>query len=237
MLNQMLPKLEVHKKDGTVELYNELKLKRSISNLLVSCKNQPVIQLAHGLFSEVKEGIDKVVETRPENSQYISTKEIQLIVEGVLSKYPSTSEAWEVYQEYSALREIARERSIDIKENLGKLRNKDSSVVNENANKDSKTFFTGRDLTAGTVAKSEGLKMLPKHVANAHMKGEIHFHDLDYNPYEPYTNCTLIDFKGMLENGFKIGNAEVESPKSIQTAMAQVSQIIANVASSQYGLI
>lgn len=49
------------------------------------------------------------------------------------------------------------------------------------------------------------------------------------------TNCCLIDFKGMLESGFKIGNAEVESPKSIQTATAQISQIIANVASSQYG--
>ena len=49
------------------------------------------------------------------------------------------------------------------------------------------------------------------------------------------TNCCLIDFKGMLANGFKIGNAEVESPKSIQTATAQISQIIANVASSQYG--
>ena len=54
-------------------------------------------------------------------------------------------------------------------------------------------------------------------------------------PYTPMTNCCLIDFKGMLDNGFKIGNAEVESPKSIQTATAQISQIIANVASSQYG--
>ena len=68
-----------------------------------------------------------------------------------------------------------------------------------------------------------------------HQKGDIHYHDLDYSPYTPMTNCCLIDFKGMLENGFKIGNAEVESPKSIQTATAQISQIIANVASSQYG--
>jgi len=58
---------------------------------------------------------------------------------------------------------------------------------------------------------------------------------LDYSPYTPMTNCCLIDFEGMLRNGFKIGNAEVESPKSIQTATAQISQIIANVASSQYG--
>ena len=77
--------------------------------------------------------------------------------------------------------------------------------------------------------------MLPKHVANAHQKGDIHYHDLDYSPYTPMTNCCLIDFEGMLRNGFKIGNAEVESPKSIQTATAQISQIIANVASSQYG--
>ena len=77
--------------------------------------------------------------------------------------------------------------------------------------------------------------MLPSHVANAHQKGDIHYHDLDYSPYTPMTNCCLIDFKGMLANGFKIGNAEVESPKSIQTATAQISQIIANVASSQYG--
>ncbi|MCZ1544609.1 anaerobic ribonucleoside-triphosphate reductase, partial [Enterococcus faecium] len=103
------------------------------------------------------------------------------------------------------------------------------------ANKDSNVFNTQRDLTAGIVGKSIGLKMLPPHIANAHQKGDIHYHDLDYHPYTPMTNCCLIDFKGMLNNGFKIGNAEVESPKSIQTATAQISQIIANVASSQYG--
>ena len=107
--------------------------------------------------------------------------------------------------------------------------------MNENANKDSDVFNTQRDLTAGIVGKSIGLKMLPSHVANAHQKGDIHYHDLDYHPYTPMTNCCLIDFKGMLNNGFKIGNADVESPKSIQTATAQISQIIANVASSQYG--
>ncbi|HPR82110.1 MAG TPA: anaerobic ribonucleoside-triphosphate reductase, partial [Enterococcus sp.] len=101
--------------------------------------------------------------------------------------------------------------------------------------KDSNVFNTQRDLTAGIVGKSIGLKMLPPHVANAHQKGDIHYHDLDYHPYAPMTNCCLIDFKKMLNEGFKMGNAEVEAPKSIQTATAQISQIIANVASSQYG--
>lgn len=118
---------------------------------------------------------------------------------------------------------------------LSRLTNKEASVVNENANKDSKVFNTQRDLTAGTVGKIIGLKMLPPHVANAHLKGDIHYHDLDYHPYMPLTNCCLIDFEHMLGLGFKIGNAEVESPKSIQTATAQMAQIIANVASSQYG--
>ncbi|HER3280655.1 TPA: anaerobic ribonucleoside-triphosphate reductase, partial [Streptococcus pyogenes] len=126
-------------------------------------------------------------------------------------------------------------QATDINFSIDKLINKDQTVVNENANKDSDVFNTQRDLTAGIVGKSIGLKMLPSHVANAHQKGDIHYHDLDYSPYTPMTNCCLIDFKGMLANGFKIGNAEVESPKSIQTATAQISQIIANVASSQYG--
>ncbi|HHJ9779388.1 TPA: anaerobic ribonucleoside-triphosphate reductase, partial [Streptococcus pyogenes] len=129
----------------------------------------------------------------------------------------------------------ARSQATDINFSIDKLINKDQTVVNENANKDSDVFNTQRDLTAGIVGKSIGLKMLPSHVANAHQKGDIHYHDLDYSPYTPMTNCCLIDFKGMLANGFKIGNAEVESPKSIQTATAQISQIIANVASSQYG--
>ncbi|WP_320077080.1 anaerobic ribonucleoside-triphosphate reductase, partial [Klebsiella pneumoniae] len=77
--------------------------------------------------------------------------------------------------------------------------------------------------------------LLPKHVADAHQRGDIHFHDLDYHPFQPLTNCCLIDAKNMLHNGFEIGNANVTSPKSIQTASAQLVQIIANVSSSQYG--
>lgn len=128
-----------------------------------------------------------------------------------------------------------RENSRDINKKIQQLVDKDPTLVNENANKDSKVFNTQRDLTAGSVAKTMGLNMLPPHVANAHEKGDIHYHDLDYTPYASMTNCCLIDFKTMFEQGFEIGNAQVESPKSIQTAAAQTAQIIANVASSQYG--
>lgn len=122
------------------------------------------------------------------------------------------------------------------KHRLENLLNGEENIVNENANKDSRVFNTMRDLTAGVVSKQYALDhMLPPHVKNAHLNGDIHFHDLDYHPFLPMTNCCLIDVQNMLQNGFKIGNAEVSRPKSIQTAAAQIAQIIANVASSQYG--
>lgn len=164
----------------------------------------------------------------------IKIYEVQSIVEHCLLEAGETEMA-EAYIQYRSMRDIERQQSTDVNQSINKLLERDESVINENANKDSKVFNTQRDLTAGSVAKAIGLQMLPKHVANAHLKGNIHFHDLDYQPYSPMTNCCLIDFKNMFENGFKIGNAEVESPKSINTATAQMAQIIANVASSQYG--
>ncbi|MCK4043793.1 anaerobic ribonucleoside-triphosphate reductase [Streptococcus suis] len=160
--------------------------------------------------------------------------EIQTVVEQELLKAHLYDLA-ELYIQYRTRRDFRRHQATDINFEIHKLLSKDQSVVNENANKDADVFNTQRDLTAGIVGKSIGLKLLPTHVANAHQKGDIHYHDLDYSPYTPMTNCCLIDFKGMLAQGFKIGNADVESPKSIQTATAQISQIIANVASSQYG--
>ncbi|HEM5050764.1 TPA: anaerobic ribonucleoside-triphosphate reductase [Streptococcus suis] len=164
----------------------------------------------------------------------IQIYEIQTVVEQELLKAHLYDLA-ELYIQYRTRRDFRRHQATDINFEIHKLLSKDQSVVNENANKDADVFNTQRDLTAGIVGKSIGLKLLPAHVANAHQKGDIHYHDLDYSPYTPMTNCCLIDFKGMLAQGFKIGNADVESPKSIQTATAQISQIIANVASSQYG--
>ncbi|WP_414734708.1 anaerobic ribonucleoside-triphosphate reductase [Carnobacterium divergens] len=196
-------------------------------------------QLNGKITPEVKSEIQEIVykidqEITDRFQKDIKIYEIQNIVEHILIAEKKVALA-EHYISYRANRDFERTKATDINFTIEKLINKDRSVVNENANKDSEVFNTQRDLTAGIVGKSMGLKMLPPHVANAHQKGDIHYHDLDYQPYSPMTNCCLIDFKGMLTEGFKIGNAEVESPKSIQTAAAQMAQIIANVASSQYG--
>ncbi|WP_163651681.1 anaerobic ribonucleoside-triphosphate reductase [Listeria sp. PSOL-1] len=178
--------------------------------------------------------IISIVNSLP-NEDQLTIAAIQQCVENHLMKssYPDVARS---YIEYRHDRDKKRSNLTDLTKSVQKLLEKDKTVVNENANKDATVFNTQRDLTAGAVAKSYALKyMLPKHVANAHLKGDLHFHDLDYSPYHAMTNCCLIDVKGMLESGFTIGNANVESPKSIQTATAQISQIIANVASSQYG--
>ncbi|MDU7138164.1 MAG: anaerobic ribonucleoside-triphosphate reductase [Streptococcus mitis] len=226
----ILTTLFVEKRDGRRVVFDVDKIDKALHK--AADKVMDVTPLVEKRLNALTERI--VIEIHSRFPQGVKIYEIQNIVEHELLEAKEYALA-EEYITYRTQRDFERSKATDINFSIHKLLNKDQAVVNENANKDSDVFNTQRDLTAGIVGKSIGLQMLPKHVANAHQKGDIHYHDLDYSPYTPMTNCCLIDFKGMLENGFKIGNAEVESPKSIQTATAQISQIIANVASSQYG--
>ncbi|SUO88454.1 anaerobic ribonucleoside-triphosphate reductase [Streptococcus uberis] len=224
------PDIKVIKRDGRLVSFDTTKIYSALLKAsLEVTKMSPLMEAKLEAISE--RVVAEIIDRFPNN---VKIYEIQNIVEHELLAANEYAIAKE-YINYRTQRDFARSQATDINFSIDKLLKKDETVVNENANKDSDVFNTQRDLTAGIVGKSIGLKMLPPHVANAHQKGDIHYHDLDYSPYTPMTNCCLIDFKGMLANGFKIGNAEVESPKSIQTATAQISQIIANVASSQYG--
>lgn len=228
-----LATMHVLKRDGRVMIFEPDKITQAITK----AANQCVTDENDGFdVSVAVQGVvdDVVAEISQRFSQDVKIYEIQSIVEQTLLDHHLYQIA-EEYINYRTQRDFARSQATDINFTIKKLLNRDATVVNENANKDSQVFNTQRDLTSGTVAKAIGLKMLPPQVANAHLKGEIHWHDLDYQPYSPMTNCCLIDFKEMLTHGFKIGNAEVEPPHSIQTATAQMAQIIANVASSQYG--
>ncbi|WP_326717420.1 anaerobic ribonucleoside-triphosphate reductase [Vagococcus jeotgali] len=223
--------IQVIKRDGRTVSFEEGK----ITSALLKAESKINGEISPLSLQKIEMLVTKIVnEIKSRFKTDIKIYEIQNIVEHTLLENREYDLAKE-YINYRTNRDFARSQSTDINVTIDKLLNKDSRLVNENANKDSNVFNTQRDLTAGIVGKSVGLKLLPAHVSNAHQKGDIHYHDLDYHPYSPMTNCCLIDFKGMLNNGFKIGNAEVESPKSIQTATAQISQIIANVASSQYG--
>jgi ribonucleoside-triphosphate reductase len=220
--------LQVTKRDGRKQEYTPQK----ITEALLQAVNAEKLGYRIQDLEEVTERVNQKL--KKESPFFIETCEIDNIVLEVLEELDYTCLA-EAYIDRREKKEKEREERRDVNIMIQSLLHKDKTVVNENANKDSEVFNTQRDLTAGIVGKALGLKMLPQHVANAHEKGEIHYHDLDYTPYSPMSNCCLIDFKSMFEQGFQIGNAEVEPPKSIQTAAAQTAQIIANVASSQYG--
>ena len=139
------------------------------------------------------------------------------------------------YTSYRLDRDIERAKATDVNEAVSRFINHDPTLIHENANKDSNVYATQRDLLAGAVSKASAFQMLPSAVANAHMKGDIHFHDADYSPFTAQSNCSLPNFWDMLANGFTLGNAPMASPKSIAIAATQITQIMKDVASSQYG--
>lgn len=228
MVKRPAVKLAIEKRDGRSQKYDPAKIKnaliQAVQNTNLSYSKQTIEEITYEVDENIQASAPAVITT-------------SLIDDYVLKRLQSYGmlDLADSYVQRRKEKAEKRKNSRDINRKIDQLLEKDPTVVNENANKDSNVFNTQRDLTAGSVGKTIGLRMLPLHVANAHEKGEIHYHDLDYTPYAPMTNCCLIDFKTMFEQGFEIGNAEVESPRSIQTAAAQTAQIIANVASSQYG--
>lgn len=213
--------MKVKKRDGRVENYYRVKCHHSLMCL-------------ENVSTDTIQWICDMVEKNMQHTNEMTSEIIQHIIMDCLEQ----KNCLKAKNNYLAYQQAKREQFANesqVNDLVDKLVNKEQTLVHENANKDSRVFNTQRDLTAGVVAKAIGLQYLPGAVANAHLKGDIHYHDLDYHPYMPMTNCCLIDFKQMFEQGFRIGNADVSSPRSIQTATAQMAQIIANVASSQYG--
>ncbi|MBC3618980.1 anaerobic ribonucleoside-triphosphate reductase [Vibrio metschnikovii] len=176
------------------------------------------------------------VELQLEGQQQVHIAEIQTLVENELMQglYKGLARS---YIEYRHDRDIAREKQSTLtKEIEGLIEESNADLLNENANKDGKVIPTQRDLLAGIVAKHYAkTRILPRDIVQAHEQGDIHYHDLDYAPFFPMFNCMLIDLQGMLTHGFKMGNAEIDTPKSISTATAVTAQIIAQVASHIYG--
>ncbi len=176
------------------------------------------------------------VELQLKDHDEVHITEIQTLVENELMQGPYKSLA-RSYIEYRHDRDIAREKQSALTREIeGLIEESNVDLINENANKDGKVIPTQRDLLAGIVAKHYAkTHILPRDIVQAHEQGDIHYHDLDYAPFFPMFNCMLIDLKGMLTHGFKMGNAEIDTPKSISTATAVTAQIIAQVASHIYG--
>ena len=136
---------------------------------------------------------------------------------------------------YRYERALVRKANTTDESILSLIKNSNKDVMEENSNKNARTASTQRDLIAGEVSKDLTRRMLlPEHISKAHDAGAIHFHDADYF-LQPIFNCCLINIKDMLDKGTVINGKMIESPKSFQTACTITTQIIASVASSQYG--
>ena len=136
---------------------------------------------------------------------------------------------------YRYERALVRKANTTDESILSLIRNSNKDVMEENSNKNARTASTQRDLIAGEVSKDLTRRLLlPEKISKAHDDGAIHFHDADYF-LQPIFNCCLVNIKDMLENGTVMNGKMIESPKSFQTACTITTQIIASVASSQYG--
>ncbi|GIU08356.1 MULTISPECIES: anaerobic ribonucleoside-triphosphate reductase [unclassified Shewanella] len=217
----------VIKRDGYRTPFDETRIKDAV----IAAANSVGIECAE-YAQQVAEQVKQTVAELAE----VNIHDLQDSVENLLMEGPHKSLA-RVYIEYRHDRDVKREVSSRLNQEIrGLVDQSNAALLNENANKDSKVIPTQRDLLAGIVAKHYAkCHILPKDVVAAHESGEIHYHDLDYAPFFPMFNCMLIDLSGMLTQGFKMGNAEIETPKSISTATAVTAQIIAQVASHIYG--
>ena len=215
-----LADLKVIKRDGTPSSFYAYKIDLVLDALDADEQTRHSVDLA--IFNALMG-----------NKEVRTTTIADLFVEGL--RMAGHDDLAKQYRDYRQADEEAFAEATNPQYKLEQLFGRKDTVVHENANKDSRVFNTQRDLEAGVVSRALGLRMLPEVVAKAHLRGDLHWHDLDYSPVTPETNCCLIDFDEMFKHGFKIGNAWVSSPRSIQTATAQMSQIIANVASLQYG--
>ncbi|EHL10597.1 hypothetical protein HMPREF9629_00812 [Peptoanaerobacter stomatis] len=141
----------------------------------------------------------------------------------------------QVYEAYKAVRKYQRENNTTDENIMTLIDRTNEQVINENSNKDAILNSTQRDLLAGEISKDIAMrKLIPAHLVQAHKNASIHIHDMDYI-LQPMTNCCLINIGDMFENGTVINKKQIKKPRSFQVACTVLTQIIAQVASNQYG--
>ena len=176
----------------------------------------------------------KVVERIEKASHAVNVEQIQDLVEIAIME-EGGYEIAQKYVRYRYQREIARKANTTDAEILSLIECSNEEVNQENSNKDASINSTQRDYMAGQVSKDLTMRLLlPKEIVDAHNEGIIHFHDSDYYAQKEH-NCDLINLEDMLQNGTVISETMIEKPHSFYTACNVTTQIVAQVASNQYG--
>lgn len=224
--------LRVAKRDGRTVAFDRTKIANAIRLAFGDVKREVGPQEAKDI-----DGIAAGIEAKlraGDTSRPVEIADIQTLVERALVAGHHYDVA-KAYTEWRLARDVERAKATDANEAVRRFIDRDPAIMHENANKDASVCSTQRDLLAGAVSKAAALRMLPQDVVNAHQKGEIHYHDLDYSPFTVMCNCSLPNYWDMLEHGFVIGNAEMASPRSVSIAATQLTQIVRDIAGLQYG--
>ena len=221
--------MKILKRNGSEETFDVTKIVNAIA------KANAVVDEGHRLPAfMVRRIADKVEDACATCGHTVSVEEVQDMVEDQIM----AAEAFEVarhYITYRYVQNIKRTRNTTDDKILSLIECNNEEVMQENSNKNPTVNSVQRDYMAGEVSKDLTRRMLlPEDVVKAHEEGIIHFHDSDYFAQHIH-NCDLVNLEDMLQNGTVISGTLIERPHSFSTACNIATQIIAQVASSQYG--
>ena len=218
--------MKVIKRDGTVVDYDRSKIVTAIEKANAEVPEKE--RLSREDIQAIIDGIEAM------KRQRMLVEDIQDLVEQGLVERNKFHLA-KTYIIYRYTRALVRKQNTTDESILSLLRNENQELAEENSNKNTMIAATQRDYIAGEVSRDLTRRMLlPEHISKAHDEGAIHFHDADYF-IQPIFNCCLINIGDMLDNGTVMNGKLIESPKSFQVACTVATQIIACVASNQYG--
>ena len=221
--------MKIIKRSGREDAFDEAKIVNAVAKA-----NASVGEADRLSDEEVKAVGDNVAKIATASSRALSVEEIQDLVENEIMAHKKYRVARN-YITYRYTRELARKANTTDDRILSLIECNNEEVKQENSNKNPTVNSVQRDYMAGEVSKDITKRiLLPKDIVAAHEAGIIHFHDADYFAQHMH-NCDLVNLEDMLQNGTVISGTYIEKPHSFSTACNIATQIIAQVASNQYG--
>ncbi len=221
--------MKIIKRSGIEEDYHVSKIEAAIIKA-----NNTVLENEKMTEEQIKEICGRIENTCNHMGRALNVEEIQDLVEDEIMQQHAFSVARN-YITYRYKRALVRKANSTDKQIMTLLECDNEEVKQENSNKNPTVNSVQRDYMAGEVSKDITRRfLLPQHIVDAHEKGIIHFHDSDYFAQHMH-NCCLVNLEEMLQNGTVISGTMIEKPHSFSTACNIATQIIAQIASSQYG--
>ena len=222
-------KPRVIKRNGEEVEFNAEKISNAVQKANREVEEQKRLTILQ--MADITNKVSQQIEASPHS---VNVENIQDMVEIAIMQ-EGGYEIAQKYVRYRYQRELARKANTTDGEILSLIECSNEEVNQENSNKDAGINSTQRDYMAGQVSKDLSMRLLlPKEVVDAHKEGIIHFHDTDYFAQKEH-NCDLVNLEDMLQNGTVISDTLIEKPHSFYTACNVTTQIVAQVASNQYG--